>query len=212
MTSDPVYLEFEDPAVALQTARAAAAPHRRERKRTAIPVLPPSPVPIEEIRGNPGRRARACVNLRIERVPWDEIVRLLEYDSLEQARSDFLRVIASMHKPEEAETLRMATIANAEQLLRRSMAMAAADYLVDAEAPGKKMPNRDRLRWHTQAGADLNLLATITGVKAPIRVEVTPTEEQYAILTAAVLQARGVEPVREADVLELETLPAEPEL
>lgn len=205
-TDNISYLKFEDPAVALAAA-AANRPAREPVKHTPIPVLPDSSIPIEEIRGNPTRRSRACVNLRIERVPWHEIVQLLEYDSIEQARTDYLRAIASMHKPEEAETMRLLTIANAETLLRRSMAMAGADYLVDADRPTKKIPNTERLRWHQQAGQDLNLLATITGVKAPLQVQVTPTDEQYAILTAAVLRARGVELVQEAEVLELEVLP-----
>lgn len=220
MTAEPNYLEFEDPSYAAAAKRAMKAEEaertravnpKAKVKREPIPVLPQSNVPIEEIRGNPTMRARACVNLRIERTPWAEIVRLLEYDTVEQARADFLRAIASMHKPEEAETMRLLTIANAEQLLQRSMAMASADFLVDVDSPTKKIPNRDRLRWHAQAGTDLNLLATITGVKAPLRVEITPTEEQYELLTAAVLQARGVEPIIEAEVLELEELPEAPE-
>lgn len=203
------HLDFEDPAIAAARAKAKAI-GKRPKKRTVIPVLPETHIPIDEIRGNPNRRSRACVNLRIERVPWDEIVRLLEYESIEQARADYLRVIAAMHRPEEAETMRAATIANAETLLRRSMQMASADFLVDVENPDKKIPNRERLRWHQQAGQDLNLYATITGVKAPIKVEVTPTEEQYSILTAALLQARGIEPIIEAEVLELGELTDEP--
>lgn len=204
------HLDFEDPAIARAKA-AAARPPRKVVKRDPIPVLPVTAVPIEEIRGHPNRRSRACVNLRIERVPWPEVVRLLEYRSLAEARADFLRAIANMHTEEDAETMRLLTIANAEQLLARSMAMASADYLVDAEHPDKKIPNRDRLRWHAQAGADLNLLATISGVKSPIRVEYTPTDEEYAIMTAEVLRARGVQPVLEVEVLELDELPAEPE-
>jgi hypothetical protein len=200
------HLDFDDPM--LERGRPVAVDKRR---RAVIPVLPASTVPIEEIRGKPDRRARACVNLRIERTPWPEVVRLLEYSSLEEARADFLKAIASMHREEEAETMRLLTIANAELLLQRSMAMAGADFFVDAEDPEHKIPNRDRLRWHAQAGADLNLLATITGVKAPLRVEVTPTEEQYAALTAAVLAARGVSPVVEAEVLELEEIREIPE-
>jgi hypothetical protein len=211
VTAEPNYLDFEDPAIGRAEARSKKFANRKPSKRTVIPVLPETRMQIEEIRGHPGRRARACVNLRIERVPWYEVVRLLEYDSIEQARADYLRAIAHMHTEEDAETMRLLTIANAETLLRRSMAMAAADFLVDAEKPDRKIPNRERLRWHQQAGVDLNLLASITGVKSPIKVEVTPTEEQYAILTAAVLHARGVEPVIEAEVLELEELPDAPE-
>lgn len=211
MTRDAVHLDFEDPAVARAVAKARRGNTRKVEKRTVIPVLPETTVPIEEIRGNPGLRSRACVNLRVERTPWHEIVRLLEYDTVEQARADYLRTLASMHKPEEAETMRALTIANAEQLLHRSMQMASANFLVDAEHPEKKIPNREQLRWHAQAGQDLNLLATITGVKAPLKVEITPTEEQYALLTAAVLQARGVQPIIEAEVLELEELTEEPE-
>lgn len=203
---DIQHLDFPDPAHGR-----VPVPAGKPKKRTEIPVLPPSVIPIEDIRGEPTRRSRACVNLRIERVPWTEVVRLLEYTSVEEARADFLRAIAGMHREEEAETMRLLTVANAEQLLRRSMAMAAADFLVDVAAPHKKIPNRERLRWHQQAGADLNLLATITGAKAPLRVEVTPTEEQYAVLMQAVLAARGVAPVVEADVLELEQLEDEPE-
>lgn len=209
MTADAVYLDFEDPAMQ-RAADTAVRPGRKPKKRTEIPVLPASTVPIDEIRGHPDRRARACVNLRVERVPWARVVEILEYDSVEQARTDFLRVLSTMHKPEEAETMRLLTIANAETLLHRSMAMAGADFLVDVDAPQKKIPNRDRLRWHTQAGADLNLLAALTGVKAPVKLEITPTEEQYAVLTAAILASRGYAPVVEADVLELEQLPDEP--
>ena len=207
---DISHLDFENPAIARAEA-AAKRPRRPPVKRTPIPVLPETPLPMEEIRGNPTRRSRACVNLRIERVPWPEVVRLLEYRSLAEARADFLRAIAAMHTEEDAETMRLLTIANAEQLLQRSMAMASAAYLVDADSPGKKIPNRDQLRWHAQAGLDLNLLATITGVKSPIRVEYTPTDEEYAIMTAEVLRARGISPVLEVEVLELEELPPEPE-
>lgn len=209
---DVIHLDFEDPS----------KERKRERDRTrqrdkraaakaearAIPVLPKSEIPIEEIRGNPTLRSRACVNLRIERVPWPEVVRMLEYESVEKARADFLRQMAGMHQPEEAETMRLLTVANLEQLLRRSMAMAGADYLVDAEDPSRKIPNTERLRWHEQAGRDLNLLATITGVRAPLKVEVTPSEEQYALLTQVILESRGVEQYHEPDVLELDTLPA----
>lgn len=207
---DIQHLDFDDPAIERAQQR-AAAPARPRAKREPIPVLPEIAVPIEEIRGNPRRRSRACVNLRIERVPWHEVVRLLEYDSVAQARADYLRAIASMHKPEEAETMRVATIENAEQLLRRSMAMASADFLVDSEHPEKKIPNRDRLRWHQQAGVDLNLLATLQGVKAPIRVEYTPTDEEYALMAAEVMRARGISPIIEAEVLELEEVPEEPD-
>lgn len=211
MSADAVYLDFEDPGPARAEARKKRLEGRPRKKREPIPVLPAMSIPIEEIRGHPGRRARACVNLRIERVPWHEVVRLLEYSTLAEARADFLRAIAGMHQEEDAETMRLLTIANAEQMLQRSMAMAAADFLIDADVPDKKIANRDKLRWHQQANADLNLLATITGVKSPIKVEVTPTEEQYAVLTAAILHSRGVEPVLEAEVLELEELPAEPD-
>lgn len=209
---DIIRLDFEDPSKERKRERDR---NRQREKRAAaktetraIPVLPKIEIPIEEIRGNPTVRSRACVNLRIERVPWPEIVRLLEYDSIEKARADFLRQIACMHQPEEAETMRLLTIANAEQLLHRSMAMAAADYMVDANDPDVKIPNTERLRWHEQASRDLNTLATITGVKAPLRLEITPSEEQYALLTQAILESRGVYQVHEPDVLELETLPA----
>jgi hypothetical protein len=208
--ADAFHLDFEDPALARALQKAERYTDRRKPKREPIPVLPDSVVPIEEIRGNPTRRSYACVNLRIERTPWSEVVRLLEYDTIEQARADFLRCIASMHKPEETETMRQLTIANAEQLLRRSMAMAGATYLVDVDHPERKLPNRDQIRWHTQAGVDLNTLAALTGVKAPIQVQVTPTEEQYAMLTRALLEARGIMPEVEAEVLVLEELPAEP--
>lgn len=205
--ADTIHLEFEDPSTERKRERDRDRSRRKRDERRVIPVLPRSDVPIEDIRGNPTLRSRACVNLRVERVPWPEIVRMLEYDTVEKARADFLRQIASMHKIEEAETLRLLTIANAEQLLRRSMAMASADYFVDAEDPDNKIPNTERLRWHEQAGRDLNTFATITGVRAPLRVEVTPTEEQYALLTQVILESRGIEQQHEPDVLELDTIP-----
>lgn len=156
--------------------------------------------------GAVSRRAMACVNMRIAGAPWPEIAAALDYATPALAKTDFITALARTHEPEDWETLRMTAASRAEALFRRSFAMAGADYLVDSET-GERIPNPDRLRWHEQAGKDLALHASITGAKAPTKMEISPDEEMFDKLVNRMLTANGYTEVIEAEVLELEEIP-----
>lgn len=183
-----------------------------EKARTVIPVLPPPEIDASDLQITSDLTARdlALVNLRLAGAPFAEIARVLEYGSAAIAKRDFYRALAATHSPEDWETMRQVEVMRAEQLFRRSSAMAAADFLVDAET-GTKIPNTERLRWHDQAGRDLALHAMISGAKAPARLEITPTEAQYQQIVDAMLAAEGHLPELEAEIITIEEVPDAPE-
>lgn len=176
--------------------------------RVAIPVVPDRPAPLSgaEIRRGVSDRARSAANLKVEGYSYLEIADMLELHSADEARRMVESVLASIHGPGDLETLRLVVAARAENLFKQSMAMASADFLVDAETR-ERLPNPDRARWHQQASVDLMNYATITGAKAPSKVEVTPGEADYDKLVDMIASRMGYSPLREADVLELEVLP-----
>lgn len=182
-----------------------------ERVRVTIPVLPPPEITPADFGGSPGvtQRELACVNMRLMGAPFVEIARALEYASAAEAKRDFTRALALTHTPEDWETMRQVEVMRAEQLIARSFAMSAADFLVDAET-GEKIPNTDRLRWHDQAGKDLALHAMISGAKAPARFEITPTEQEYSQIVDTILAAEGFRPAIEASILDVEEVPDGP--
>lgn len=200
------YIDMEPPE-----KRKSKKVGEKEQRRKAIPVLPAppryNPDEMMDLRGGITKLDEAIVNLRVDNVPFEEIARMLNLPSAQAAYERMVRTLAKTHPREDWETTRALEVARAEQLLRRSMAMAAAEFFVDAENPDELIPNEDRLRWHQQAASDLALHATITGAKAPTRVEITPTDQEYEALVAEVLRARGhVEP-KEYDILALDQIP-----
>lgn len=180
-----------------------------EKRRAVIPVLPQvarlDPDDID-MRGGVTKLDEAVVSMRIDGAPFEEIARVLSLPSAEAAYTRMVAALAKTHPREDWETLRNLEVARAEQLMRRSFAMAEADFFVDAEDPTVMIPNTEKLRWHQQAGQDLALHATITGAKAPTRVEITPTDQEYDALVTEVLRARGhVEP-KEYNILAIEDI------
>lgn len=187
----------------------------KSQRAKRIPTLPEPGTTSREIelaRRDSKKRSVACVNLRIEGTPWPEVVELLEYTSVQAARADFHRALADMHPAEDAETVRRLAALSAEQLFRRSLRMASADYFVDADDPEHKIPNTDRIRWHDQANRDLALWTTITGAKAPVKLEHDLSGSQIEALLDKMLAGSDDLPVLEAEVLDLDDLPDEPEM
>jgi hypothetical protein len=149
--------------------------------------------------------------MRLAGAPFHEIAKALEYKNAAMAKTAYIRALAATHPPEDWETLRQLEVMRAEQLLRRSFAMASADYFVDQDDPTKKIPNTQKLAWHEQAGKDLALHATISGAKAPARVEIMPSEVELNQMVNAILLAQGELPELEGEVIDLEDIPDEPE-
>jgi hypothetical protein len=179
-------------------------------ERLAIPVLPSLDVDPEDLKA-PDQRSVACVNMRLAGAPFHEIAKMLEYASPGAAKAAFIAALASLHPREDWETLRQIEAMRAEQLLTRSLAMSAADYLVDKDNPEIRIPNRDKLKWHEQAGKDLMLHATITGAKAPVHISITPSEQELDEIVQGLLAARGELPELEGEVIDFEDVPEEPE-
>lgn len=191
-------------------------PKPKKTLKGRVPMLPSLDVDPEKV-GDPDQRAVACANMRLAGAPFHEIAKALDYSDATSAKAAFIAAMASLNPLEDLETLRQSEAMRAEQLFRRSFAMAGADYLVvteegeDGEVIETRVPNTDRLRWHEQAGKDLALHAMITGAKAPSRVEVTATTQELNRMVDVLLHAEGGPGVVEADVFQITELPAEPE-
>jgi hypothetical protein len=184
--------EFDKPQRKSEKRAAAgkAAAKKRKPLKERIPVLPPLGVDPDKL-AKPDQRAVAAVNMRIAGTPFHEIARVLEYASPIDAKSAVVAALSRMFPVEDWETLRQQEAMRAEQLLNRSMAMASADYFVDHDDPTIRIPNTERLRWHEQAGKDLALHATITGAKAPARMEITATTAELNQMVQTLLAAEG---------------------
>lgn len=218
MSDGPVFVDLTDPDEGMKPVgrrrRDAKVAEKSgpSDKPSPIPTLPEATVPLSnlEVRGGISNRDRAIVSLKIDGASFAEIADLLEIESIAEVKRAFERTIAMTHGPEEYETLRMTAAARLEALVKRSMAMASADYLLDTTT-GLKLPNTEKRQWHAQAGADVMMLAQITGAKAPTRVEITPDEARMESLTAKVLAALGeTNTVLDAEVIELDVIPSGP--
>lgn len=181
----------------------------KDRKRRSIPVLPSMKVTADEVlaTGDVTKRDEAIVAAKIAGATYADIARLFELPSAHEAQKIFVQTLARTHPQDTWDTTRALVTATAEQQLERAIAMARADYFHDAEDPDELIPNDDKLRWHSQASADLAFLAALTGVKAPTRVEITPTDLEYQQLVERLLEAEGHRPVREVNILELTEIP-----
>ena len=218
---DEQHLEFERPATKGEERAAARPPAgppplgQKIRLRDQIPQLPDLGVDPDTIK-KPDQRAVACVNMRIAGAPFHEIAKQLEYESAASAKSAYVSALANLYPQEAMEQLRQTEAMRAEQQLRRSVAMASAEYLLvrtgelddDGNEIIKRVPNTDRLRWHEQAGKDLALHAAITGAKAPTRVEIAASVQELNEIAAELIQAEGTRDI-EADVFDLDEIEAE---
>jgi hypothetical protein len=181
-------------------------PPAKKEKRRIIPVLPKIEIDASEIEitGPVTRRDRAVVNMRITGASFQKISDVLDLGSATEAKKILYATLAKTHPEEDWDTLRQLEIARADQLLEQAMSMAGADYFVDHEDPDILIPNEDKIRWAGVAQSALALHATITGAKAPVRMEVTPTDHEYAILVQKMLELEGKAPPKEYDILDAE--------
>lgn len=181
----------------------------KKKKREKIPVLPKPEKPLTDtdVRRGVSNLARSAANLKIEGYSYQEIADTLELRSAGEAKRLVESTLAAIHGTADLETLRLTVAARAERLFQQSLAMASADFLVDKRT-NKKLANPDRLRWHQQASVDLMNYATITGAKAPAKVEITPGEADLDEIVARLMKRAGQEEILEAEVIELDALPS----
>lgn len=201
------YLDAERPRKR-PASKATEKNAEKDKARRLIPVLPPPNLNVSDIdmRGDVTTLDEAVVNMRITGASFQDIATTLGLPSAGDAQQRLYRAIAKTHPREDWETTRALEVARVEQQVARSMAMAGADYFVDAET-NERIPNEDRLKWHAQASQDIALHATITGAKAPTKVEVTPTDAEYQQLVDLILEQKGVKRDHEVDILALEEIP-----
>lgn len=199
-------MDFDEPGPQKKRSGKKRA-KKEEPKKTPIPVLPDRPAFTgDEIKRGVSLRNRSAANLKIEGFSYQEIAEMLEFQTATDAKRAVETTLAAIHSDSDLETLRILASSRAEKLLRQSMAMASADYLVDSES-GERIPNTERLRWHQQASADMMNWAAIVGAKAPTKLEVTPGEAQFEEIVNRILEKSGIEEVLEAEVIELEAIP-----
>lgn len=206
MSDEPVHLDIEEPDYAPPSTGGKKKRGKKKRgeepKRVIIPELPATEIMVVGSKRGVSHRDRAAANLKLDGASYVEIADTLEFDSPEEAKAVVERALSLTHSPDDWDTLRLVAGARAEKILRQSLAMASATYLVDPET-GEHIPNTDRLAWHRQAGVDLMNHAIITGAKAPTKVEITPDEERLDELVRRLVKAQGVEDIVDAEVLDL---------
>ena len=205
---DPIILDVDEPKAPKKKRDGRKKPDK-DKKPVGIPTLPEPPkvVANNEVRGGLSNRDRAIVNMKLDGASYQEISEALEIHNVASVKKAFERALAMTHSSDDWETLRMTAAARAEKLFQRSMAMASADRLVLPD--GTEVANAERLSWHRQAASDLMAHATITGAKAPTKVELTPGEEQMDKIVAELVARMGHEDIVDAEVLEFETLEIE---
>lgn len=198
----------DEPVTHLNIEQPPAAPAKKPRPKPQVPRLPRRPVEPDQL-AKPDQRAVACVNLRLAGTPFHEIANELGYASPSAAEQAYVSALAGMYPVETWEALRQVEAMRAEQLFRQSFAMASADYLVVEDEDGNEVqiPNSERRQWHEQAAKDLMMHATITGAKAPTRVEVSAdTQEINHMVEVLLSQNRGGREV-EANIWDVEDIP-----
>jgi hypothetical protein len=204
-------MDFEEPN---PPRHAAGGGNRRGRDgedgadRHGIPHLP-APVPQltgDEVRRGVSNRNRAAMKLKSRGFSYLEIAEELDFPTAMDAKRAVESVIAATLTPEEIDMQRALVVSRAEELYKQSIAMATADYLVDDD--GERVANDKKLQWHQQASSDLMNIATLTGAKAPTKVEFTPTEVDLERMVERMVQLSGHEDIVDAEVIEWDAIPA----
>jgi hypothetical protein len=185
-----------------------------EPKDEPIPSAPKKELDIVpgRQRGGITDRARAAANLKVDGFSYQEIAETLEFKDAREAKREVERVLALTHSTDDYETLRILAASRAEQRLRLSSIMAGTDFLIvtDDEGNEVRIPNDKKFQWHQQAGVDLMNWATITGAKAPTKIELNPDVEAMEALVSRIAAAAGHEDVLEAEVIDLDVVPDGP--
>lgn len=208
-------IEAEKPLSKAQKRALQGKPSRPKKPpRERIPVLPADPIDVTEL-AKPDQRSVACVNLKLAGASWPAIAKELGYASPKAAETAYIAALAGMYPVEAAETLRQTEILRAELLINVALPMATADFFVDANDPTVRIPNTEKRLWHEQALKAVALHSTISGAKAPARIEVSADAAELntmvnALLQAAAAQAGGTDEeivIEEASIWDVDALP-----
>lgn len=218
---DPYFLPLEPQSEAgkrlADGKRADTGTHPWDEKPQSDPI----PMPPERdlvvipgrVRGGVSDRARAATNLKVDGFSYQEIAEMLEYKDAKEAKREVEHTLAMTHSTDDYETLRTLAATRAEERLRLSSQMARAHFLVVKDDDGNEIQvtNDKQLQWAALAGTDLMNWATITGAKAPTKMEITPDLAQLDTLVDRLVRAAGHEEILDADVIDMEALPASPD-
>ena len=209
-----------------EIARAASAASVRQNRRKKPPAdggdseggekkkrKPRTPVPsmtAETARMSattPSRRRLAAAQLKLASYSFREIVEILEYDSVQQAKNDVYKALGETADPEDMKAMRQVLIGQAEKQLQRSMRFASAEVLVDED--DEEYQHYDQLAWHHAAREDMRMMGQLTGAFAPIEVlhKSASTEELEAL--AAEMLALGGHEVASGDLRDLDIVDVE---
>lgn len=202
------HLDVPKPLSKAEKRKAAGkAPRKPKAPKARIPVLPTLSTEVENLK-RPDQRGAAAVNMRLAGAKsFQFIADELGYATAQSAQDAYVSALAHMYPQSSWETLRQEAALRAEERLRRSLAMANADYFVDANDPKVMIPNVDKIRWHEQSGKDLALHVMITGAKAPTRIEMSADTQELNGLLQELLLAQGAEPEMEASVWDIDEVP-----
>lgn len=175
---------------------------------------PEAPLTGDEVKRGVSDRARTVAKYKELGYSYLEIADLLGLTDAKEAQRIHHSVIAATLSPDSIETQRAIVLARAEALFKNSFAMARAEHLVAEDEDGNPIdvPNSDRLRWHQVAAADMMNIATLTGAKAPTKIEFTPGEADLERMVEEFVRRAGHEDIMDADVLELEQIPDRPDI
>jgi hypothetical protein len=217
--SDPFYLPLEPQS---EVGKAIKSGRKADAGAHPWDDDPPDPIPMppeRDLMVVPGRtrggisdRARAATNLKVDGFSYQEIADMLEFKDAKEAKREVEHTLAMTHTADDYETLRTLAASRAEQRLRLSSQMAGAHYLVIKNADGteEKVANERQLQWAALAATDLMNWATITGAKAPTKMEITPDLAALDTLVDRIARAAGHEDILDAEVIDMEALPATP--
>lgn len=208
--SDAVFMDFEEPTAGRRGGPGDPGKGKKGKKKdkkskaVAIPKLPPMEKPLtgSEVRRGVSDRFRAAAKLKAKGWSYLDIADELEFADAREARKAVESVIAATLEPEEIETQRAIVISRGEELFKQSLAFAQATHFVTED--GERLPNIDQLRWHQQASTDLMNIATLTGAKAPTKVEFTPGEAELERIVNEMVSRAGHEDIVDAEVIDLD--------
>lgn len=219
MSTGAVFMDFEDPDGNRKPKQPSTGTHPWDDKPKGKELIPRAPDPDapltgDEIRAGVSERSRSVAKYRVLGYSYQEIADLMGLKDAKEAQRIHHSVIAATLDPESIETQRAVVLSRAEALFKNSFAMARAEALIahDEEGIEVEVANSERLRWHQVAAADLMNIATLTGAKAPTKIEFTPGEADLERLVDEIVRRAGHEEILEADVIDLDVIPDRVEL
>lgn len=160
-------------------------------------------------RRSPGHRARAALRMREAMRSWTDIVWVCGFQNAKQAQAAVTQLLASTVDDDDVTTARQVFIGTLERQTARSLALAGASHIENPD--GEVVRNADQLAWHREAREDLKLLGQAAGLMKAQQIEIlNPQSDEIQLLAQRLIEREGRNIV-EADVIEWEEVPDEPE-